>query len=384
MHHFSRVRKIIPRPWNILYLLCIASFLLAGCIEPGQQFNHDIVVVKLHDDGSPEWSKTFDTGNNPMHDAKAHSIIQTDDGSLVVFALFPDLRNVTPYPRADTLIRFSRTGEVAWELPLYPRCGADSITAGKNDEIVTVATTLCRVDSGGTVVWEHTPDFYAVTGPDQEPVGTVDITSLIGTDDGGYLVGGASRQTVASRLDRAGNVTWATVLDDTVPPIWIFEPGVGRGYLVQTSKDLIMLDNSGNITGSVWLKDPANLSASSEVKTIEGTFNVSFPYALMHDARGVTVAFRPLQNQQNASTAVIGTADGGYVSAGFRTDQGLFQTGIMHKVQEGGLHVVKLHPDGTVEWDVVVPNVSANIVNQVIQTSDGGFAILCENEKFPY
>jgi len=44
----------------------------------------------------------------------------------------------------------------------------------------------------------------------------------------------------------------------------------------------------------------------------------------------------------------------------------------LHQMR-GGLDIIKLRPDGSMEWKKSVPDVTVNIVKRIIQTSDGGY-----------
>jgi hypothetical protein len=46
------------------------------------------------------------------------------------------------------------------------------------------------------------------------------------------------------------------------------------------------------------------------------------------------------------------------------------------------LHAIRLDPAGTLIWDREIPGVVVNSVRLVIQTSDGGYAILALKENY--
>lgn len=86
----------------------------------------------------------------------------------------------------------------------------------------------------------------------------------------------------------------------------------------------------------------------------------------------------------NTSSFITQTEDGGYVSAGFPSSSGFlspYVVSIPGKAKEGTLHMAKFSPNGSLQWDIAIPNVTANEAVGIIQTSDGGYAILCENNK---
>jgi hypothetical protein len=76
------------------------------------------------------------------------------------------------------------------------------------------------------------------------------------------------------------------------------------------------------------------------------------------------------------------TNDGGYIAAGFPgTTRLLWDAPVRERGQEGTLHIVKLRMDGSIDWDRAVQGPVVNSVSQIMQTSDGGYVLVCGNDK---
>lgn len=111
----------------------------------------------------------------------------------------------------------------------------------------------------------------------------------------------------------------------------------------------------------------------------DGHFNNN-PVDAHLDFSGDVKKTRPV----NSGVIITWTGDGGYFSAGFPIGGGF--TGYTESVYgQGGtntLHAMKLDSDGKMVWDRGIADVRANYVKKVIQTSDGGYAILALKENY--
>jgi photosystem II stability/assembly factor-like uncharacterized protein len=85
----------------------------------------------------------------------------------------------------------------------------------------------------------------------------------------------------------------------------------------------------------------------------------------------------------DASPAIFPTADGGFFSAGIPVSGGTlgYDSEIYGSPDGNTLHAMKFRTDAGKEWDRVIEGVSVTSVRQVIQTSDGGYAILALLQK---
>jgi hypothetical protein len=388
-------RPIFPESWRrpvhaavALVLVMVAVLLAAGCIThnyiPNLELdyipNADIIIIKLTPNATVEWSRVLDSGG----DDRAFRIIQTPDNNLAVYGSLKNENFVG-------LIKMSRaTGDILWKTPLLENGCGSRMTLGRNGDIISTGRPIiCRINSKGVVVWHHTIQMNAyglsiIETPDNGYIvggGRIDDSeagSIIQFDENGNIIGQRPRkdwkmpqpvhQTIIAKIDAHGNVTWQTSLgrENLQDPVQrIIDTKQGSGYVVQTRKDVIRLDEDGNYLGVTHFYDlPEADNTTFSRQTLKKyitdppDFLVDPSEVIFYDEQGSPVA---IQTLRNVSHIISPTEDGGYISA-------------------GGLHIVKLNPDGTSAWETPVYGISVTDVVGIIQTSDGGYALLCLNE----
>ena len=379
-----------------LMLVLFMVFLIAGC---SQKFNldyqpdNDIVIVKLAPNATMEWSKVIDSGG----DDHVHSIIQTPDNNYVIVASSQPGR----HPGTYGLMKFS-PDKILWNVSflktdvsvLETKCSTPVILARNGD---LIAGDLCRINPDGIVLWNRT---VPVNGY---------VQSIIETDDGGYIVGGGrydpyeagskiqyddngnitgqrseenwtaahnlAEQTMIAKIDPSGNVTWQTSLGNMgfKDPVWlIIDLHNDQGYVAQTKKDAIRLDKDGHYVSVQHLNYEVPETDNGTINGKPLTDYVSYsPGLVFYNQSGMAIAKLKLNN---ASTSTSRTSDGGYISAGLADTS-------HNKAIDGNLRVIKLRTDGTKEWDRNISGVLVTGVNQIIQTSDGGYVLAGEYDK---
>ena len=343
-----------------LFLMMLAVLLAAGCDEPP---NNDIVIVKLTPNATVEWSHVIDSGGND----RAFQIIQTPDNN---FVLFCDL----PGQNFRGLVKISPGNTINWKLPME-----SGIIQGKNGDIISYdGSDIFRIDAGGNVVRNIT------TRQDG------DTSSILETPDNGYIVGGVKddifengseiiydergkfigqrpvnemtgrrmpfRQTTVARLDAKGNVIWQTYLGregSRDPARMIIHLDNTQGYMVLAGEKIIRLDEHGiymRITDIDAVPEYDTLSPSQKNLTPSFTY---LPYFIFYNSQGMAVAKQTLKRLN--VTIAGSTNDGGYIAAGFPgTTRLLWDAPIRERGQDGTLHVVKLRPDGSIDWDTLL------------------------------
>jgi hypothetical protein len=389
-------------PVSIILILSIVLFsalLAAGCDEPPD--NH-IVIVKLTPNATVEWTEMLDSGGGDL----AYRMIQTPDDNIAIFCSLKNFKG---------LVKLSRsTGKMLWKTSLSEQGCGSILTTGRNGDIISAGgPNICRINSDGVVVWNRTTQLDG------------SALSILETSDGGYIVGGiktdfyvpqtiyVSREgtvyenvtpelserekrqngipvthIILARFDSRGNVVWDTVLVSAVASNRIITIDLEneQGYVIQTENQVIRLDEQGTListknidsipgsdTGSPSEPNLKHYGSLSEQNLQYFVYPTDF---IFYNPLGDAVVKQSLKK----ISVVSGTDEGGYIAAGFPGDNSLSR--IFHsRAREGNLHVIKIRGDGSREWDEPVYGVTVNTVDQIIQTSDGGYALMCANDK---
>ncbi|OHB90345.1 MAG: hypothetical protein A3D89_04325 [Planctomycetes bacterium RIFCSPHIGHO2_02_FULL_52_58] len=311
-------------------------------IERHGQKDRDIWVLKLRADGAVEWQKTYGGDNAD----EAHSIQQTSDGGYIVagWTLSFDKRGVC------WVLKLNSVGNVEWQ-KLYGGDGgerADSIQQTSDGGYVVAGKTrsfgagkvdfwVLKLRPDGTVDWEKT---YG--GEDWD-----DARSIQQTRDGGYVVAGSTSSFVTRgeetpdmwvlKLRSDGVIEWQkTYGGDNWDSVNSIQQTLDGGYIIAGETR-----SFGNENGDFWVL---------KLRT-DGTVEWQKTYGGDRGDRAYSV--------QQAT-------DGGYIVGG---DTGSFGAG------GGDFWVLKLRPDGSVEWQRTYGGTGGEDVHSVQQTRDGGYVV---------
>lgn len=282
-----------------------------------------------------QWAETY---GPRFFSSEANSVIGTSDGGYL-FAGHIELG----YGRNAWLVETDTGGTALWENE-YSQAFAQSVnsvidtsTGGyllagwrKSGSNAETDGWLVKVDTEGTVRWEQTyTGGYAQTAH-----------SVIETTDGAYLVTGAKQTD-----ENGGSDAWLLTADTDGTTTWertyggsendgassVLERSNG-GYLLAGAKEtnrnvdawLLQVDTEGN---PQW----------------ERTYGGSEP---------------------DAANSVIETSDGGYLVASVTASSGNGQ---------GDAWLVKVDPDGTVQWQTPIGGVASDTAETVIETINGSY-----------
>jgi len=314
--------------------------------------SHDGRMWRLDPAGNVRWNRSTGLG-------QVWSVISTSDAG---FAVAGQTEDRIPF---GTVVRYNPDGTVSSRPPLpnesimTPGCSETSLPLGSDRTVMVTQCTVpyeivrqgavTKLDSEGNISWSRSyggeglqsawsmaedpgGEGYLVAGFTEYPGNDVNVTTFL----------------VAVQLDGEGNPGLVSRIDQieySQPPLLRSGPeGFDLLYVCTALKDG-HFDNRPTVI---------NLGHDGSVST---------PAVIM---AGVTTTW---------------TADGGYFSAGFPVPGAGYSEAIYGRADRS-LHAIRLDPAGTLIWDREIPGVVVNSVRLVIQTSDGGYAILALKENY--
>ncbi len=294
-------------------------------------------MLKLSPDGSLEWARTYGGADDDC----AYSIVQTSDGG---FAVAGKIENFGAGLSDFLILKLSSDGSQEWVKTyggaLFDR--AYSIVQ-TSDGGFAVAGWTGSFGAGGTLVLKLSPDgsleWARVFG-----MGDETPHSIIQTSDGGFAIAGWSQsiegvkeKLLVLKLSPDGSLEWARTYG-----------GTDREYaysIVQTS------DGGFAVAGET---------------TSFGTGGWDF-LVLKLSSDGSLEWARTYGGADNDNAySIVQTSDGGFAVAGNTRSFGAGLSDFL---------VLKLSPDGSLEWARTFGGTEADYAYSIIQTSDGGFAI---------
>jgi len=332
--------------------------------------SYDFWVVKLNNIGAIEWQKSLGGTNFDG----ATSIQQTNDGGYIVAGVSysNDGQVSGNHGGCDFwVIKLTNIGIIEWQKSL---AGSDYDQANSikqtNDGGYIVAGTSFSYD--GDVSGNHgLDDFWVVK---LSSIGTIEWQKNLGgtdgeaafsiheTNDGGYMVAGASNSNDGDVSGNHGNSDlWVVKLNNTGTILWQKSLG-GLGYeslgsIQQTNEGGYIVagysdSNDGDVSGNhggldYWIVKLTNEGAIEWQKSLGGSGD-DFAYSI---------------KQSN---------DGGYIVAG----QSLSNDGDVSD-NHGSVDywVVKLTSIGAIEWQKSLGGTGAEHTFSVQQTTDGGYIV---------
>jgi hypothetical protein len=213
--------------------------------------------------------------------------------------------------------------------------GTYSFGAGGEDVYVV------KLDANGNLQWTKT-----IGGPESE-----EGVSLIQTSDGGYAIAGLTQSFGAGeddvyvvKLDANGNLQWTTTIGGKKED--------GGFSLIQTS-------DGGYAIAGYTLSFGAG---EADVYVVKLDANGNLQWTKTIGGPGNEIGF-----------SLIQTSDSGYVIAGSTTS---FGTGGVD------VYVIKLNANGNLQWTTTIGGKEEDVGVSLIQTSDGGYAIVGSTKSF--
>ena len=311
------------------------GYVVAGTTRLIDAREFEVYLIKADTAGDTLWTSTF--GGLGAQDG--NSVIQTNDGGYLVVG-FTGVSNVyliKTDAAGDTLWTRSYGGtEIDGGISVVQASDGGYVIAGHTESFGSgeADVYLIKTDAAGDTLWTRT-----FGGPGQDRG-----TSVIQTDDGGYVVAGLT---------------------------WSFGAGGSDVYLIKT-------DATGDILWSRTYGGAASDYGYSVVQTDDGGYVVAGftssygagsvdVYLIKTDASGDTLWTRTFGGTGwDYGYSVVQTNDGGYVVAGETTSFGA-----------GGadVYLVKTDASGGTLWTRTFGGTGWDRGTSVAQTNDGGYVV---------
>ena len=298
--------------------------------------------------GSSGWAATY----GGVEYDRPFSIQQTDDGGYIVAGWTDSFGNERDFwvlkLKSDGTVEWQKTyGGEGWEEARSIQQTSDGgyIVTGSTNTFETDALLVLKLSPNGTIDWQKT---YG--GDDLERGNCIRQTP-----DGGYIVAGTTRTFSVGiddlwvlKLRPDGTVEWERTYggNDWEVMNSIQQTGDG-GYIV--AGDTSSFVPRGQEAPDVWILK-LNSDGTVEWEKIYGG------------------------DDSDEVDSIQQTSDGGYIVAGTTRSFGAGSKNIMD------IWVLKLRPDGTVEWQKTYGGVHWDVGSSIQQTSDGGYIVAGEIE----
>lgn len=294
------------------------GYIIAGYTDSLGNGGEDVYILKLDQNGSVLWQKTYGGIGND----RANCIQQTSDGYVI-----------TGYT------------SVVEPTSIPSTANSDNLYASANRDVYVL-----KVDKNGTLVWEKR---FGGTGIDEGKW-------IQQTNDGGYIIAGYTNSFGAGgndiyiiKLDSNGDYDW----DKTYGGV---NDDIANG-IVQSSDGNYVFAGSTGSTGSI-------LSSQLYVVKIS---SIGQHDVLWQKTYG--------ENYMNSAYSIQKTKDGGYVLAGVKDFQ---VTSIMPFEATGDLYVLKIDSNGNLVWQKTYGGDNLDSGSSIRQTSDGGYVVGGTTQSF--
>jgi hypothetical protein len=379
-----------------LVLVMVAVLLAAGCDNILPEYN--LVLIKLHPDGSVGWSKIFE-------DKAIQEMVETSDGSYIITYMVVTHR---PEYVPDKFSRLSKNGDQVWERSVpgsgdFQCLNKDMISTTENGFATAAARGgVCLFDADGNAVW------------DKEASAIYYHESIVQTRDGGFFVIGDHRGNTSiptnAKLDNNGILVWENTFqsNEIEEPYSTVELPDDSGFLVayhgkyQNENHplyIVRLDEKGVFLNTTLLS-PNGWFTSEITKTASDEFvilyrNYTGIYTSYTEGNRITNYLNNTNSAaiidrkgevkkhidlSNDSVPTISTPEGGYLFAGF-SGNGTYYSDFIWNVTDTTLHVVKLDSLLKPEWEKEISDIKVNSIGKIVPTKDGGYLILCARLK---
>jgi hypothetical protein len=358
--------------------------------------SNDFRLLKITTTGDEVWNQTYGVGMGDSYDV---SMIHTADGGIVLFGLCPfetlpfvcetDSNN---YTVIDTYMTWheaksyceSQDGHLVTITSEAEQSLVHSLIQGRIDG-VWIGLSDERIE--GTWEWVTGEELRYTNWVNGEPPIGVDYAMMhdgSGEWDGPSETGFQNRPSLLVKIDPNGiqewNKTYTSNMDRTSAIIQTADGGFllvgsqgGQGWIQEwDSIVLIKTDTIGTITWNQTITDCGSPSVNSILQTADDGFLVAGTddedmLLIKTDINGVMTWNQTYGGTSwDEASTLIQTTDSGYLLAGWTESHGA-----------GGkdMYLVKIKPNGTLEWEKTYGGSEDDAVLSAIQTTDGGFIL---------
>jgi hypothetical protein len=350
-----------------LFLFLIT--LIALCISPESIANRDIIVEKVNGTGFEEWQVKVDSG----YDDYSQFLIDSPQGEYVVGGtyMYNDARGGCPKERpCDYAIEYPRiiwinqngivNNDIIYSSAQFNEKAISFFQTGNREYFIASSGMILIIGENKNPVFHKTFDF--------KNYGSLDIYSVIESSDNNYILVGnrALHNEIPApawigSIDTDGEFSWEYYFPNTSTFRKVAE-AEDRAYLIADDDNrLYLMDSSGHL---VW-----NRSGLGEIRAMRPSgdgYQILVPgrsYDLNKDGNITrSVSFKIID-------PVIRTKDGGFAAV---------------SIEGENIALTRFDQNGKVLWQQGNPNQYRAKPVSLIETSDGGFAILLiVNNKTP-
>ncbi|MBX0295768.1 hypothetical protein [Haloarcula nitratireducens] len=324
------------------------GYALAGTGAPAGSDGAQYGMVKAAADGSTEWVAFADDDDPETNDVSLCDVVQTADGGFVIVGYATN-----------------------------PTNGGDDRVGGKVAEAV-------KVTAGGDVSWVVQHDAFEDDESADLDSGNSDNSLFLtatATDDGGFLAGGSFEGSAwLAKLDGSGSIAWERQYDGFSVE-WV-RPRNGGYHAAVDADDTcagLVLDSAGEVRQRVALDIDYGATPYNHEFALtddggyaytgrdEGREDMVLGKLDSSGARIWRAEFDGPAGDTDFGRHVLETGDGGYAVAGYMS---------VDTAAEYAPTVVRTDGDGTEQWRYLFAESEADGVADVLQTEDGGYAVL--------
>jgi hypothetical protein len=357
---FLKTHRILESNLFLLIFLLLIT-VVPLCISPESIANRDIIVEKVSAVGMEEWQVKVDSG----YDDYSHSITESLEGGYVVGGtyMYNDARGrcatdkpckyAYKYPR---IIWLKHDGIVTSDI-IYAseRLDGEPVSffpTGREEYIIGSYWSIMKLGEGNKIIFKKTFEY--------KNYGSIDVFSIIETSDGNYTFVGdraphneiPSPAWIAS-INQDGDLIWEHLFPNTSWFRKVADIGDGSYLIVDDENRLYSMDSPGHL---VW--NQTGLGEILAMRPSSGGYQILVPgrsYDLNREGNITrSVTFKPID-------PVIWTNDGGFAGV---------------SIEGENISVTRFDQEGKVVWQQGNPNRYRAKPVSLIETKDGGFAIL--------
>jgi hypothetical protein len=218
---------------------------------------------------------------------------------------------------------------------------------------------IIKINSSGQKVWDKTIGGNGGDG----------LTSIINTNDGGFLLSGNSASGISgdkTEANRGNSDYWIVKLNSLGQKVWDKTLGGDNTDLLNST---VATSEGGFIMAGV------SFSGISGDKT-EASKGINDIWIVKVDNLGQKVWDKTIGTSGGDNAlSIITTTDGGYVVAGI-SDAGISGDKTEASKGDGDFWILKLNSAGAIIWDKTLGGSLNDVARSIITNSDGGYTIL--------